>query len=110
MEQFWRATGIALGKYWKFVILACVAITAALIYGLTQIEFRQGYFEELPIADGWADVIISNGAINLCPDKLRGYREIHRTLKPGGRMQIADILVSKPVSDESKRDIDLWTG
>ena len=78
--------------------------------GLTQIEFRQGYFEELPIADGWADVIISNGAINLCPDKLRVYREIHRTLKPGGRMQIADILVSKPVSDESKRDIDLWTG
>ena len=78
--------------------------------GLRQVEFRQGYLEELPVEDGWADAVISNGVLNLCPDKLRAYGEIHRVLKPGGRMQIADILVHKPVSQEAKRDIDLWTG
>ena len=78
--------------------------------GLEQLEFRKGYFEEVPVEDGWADVVISNGAVNLCPDKLGIYREIKRLLKPGGRMQIADILVAKPVSQEAKRKIDLWTG
>jgi SAM-dependent methyltransferase len=77
---------------------------------VSQIEFRQGYFEELPIADGWADVVISNGAVNLCPDKMGAYREMHRVLKAGGRLQIADIMVHKPVSEEAKREIDLWTG
>jgi ubiquinone/menaquinone biosynthesis C-methylase UbiE len=78
--------------------------------GQAQVEFRQGYLEELPVADDWADVVISNGVVNLCPDKMRAYHEIHRVLKPGGRMQIADIMVHKPVSAEAKRKIDLWTG
>ena len=66
--------------------------------------------EELPVEDGWADVVISNGAINLCPDKETAFREVNRVLKPGGRLQIADILVSRPVSDSAKQRIDLWTG
>jgi len=77
---------------------------------LSQLEFRQGYLEQLPVDDSWADVVISNGATNLAPDKAGIYREMHRILKPGGRLQIADILVARPVSEEAKRKIDLWTG
>jgi len=77
---------------------------------LRQLRFRQGYLEEIPVDDGWADVVISNGATNLAPDKLRVYGEIHRVLRPGGRAQIADIAVAKAVSEEAKRKIDLWTG
>jgi SAM-dependent methyltransferase len=78
--------------------------------GIEQLEFRQGYLEQLPVEDEWADVVISNGVINLCPDKGATFREIHRVLKPGGRLQIADILVSRPVSNAAKQRIDLWTG
>ena len=78
--------------------------------GIEQVEFRQGYLEQLPVEDGWADAVISNGVINLCPDKGATFREIHRVLKPGGRLQIADILVSRPVSNSAKQRIDLWTG
>lgn len=78
--------------------------------GLENVEFRQGLIEDLPIEDGWADVVISNGVINLCPDKLGVYKEIHRVLKPGGRMTIADICVEKPVPEGALKDIDLWTG
>ncbi len=78
--------------------------------GLTNVEFRKGVAEALPVDDKWADVVISNGVVNLCPDKLAVFREMHRVLKPGGRLQIADILVEKPVPEEAKQDIDLWTG
>jgi SAM-dependent methyltransferase len=78
--------------------------------GLTQVEFRQGYFEQVPVDDGWADVVISNGALNLCPDKMAVYSEVYRLLKPGGRMQFGDIMVHKPVSEAAKRKIALWTG
>jgi len=78
--------------------------------GLAHLEFRQGYLEEVPVDDGWADVVISNGAANLAPDKGRIYGEMHRILRPGGRLQVADILVDRPVSQEAKRKIDLWTG
>ncbi len=66
--------------------------------------------EDLPIEDGWADVVISNGVINLCPDKIGVYRQIFRVLKPGGRMTVADICLERPVPEEALRDIDLWTG
>jgi len=62
------------------------------------------------VETGWADVIISNGVVNLCPDKLAAFREMHRVLKPGGRLQIGDILVNKAVSEKAKQNIDLWTG
>jgi SAM-dependent methyltransferase len=78
--------------------------------GLAHVEFREGYAEQLPLSDACADVVISNGVINLCPDKAAVYQEIFRVLKPGGRLQIADIIVEKPVPDAAKGNIDLWTG
>jgi len=78
--------------------------------GVENVEFREGVIESVPVDDGWADVVISNGVINLCPDKLGVYREIARVLRPGGRMMIADICIEKPVPQEALRDIDLWTG
>ncbi|MDH3237280.1 MAG: methyltransferase domain-containing protein [Deltaproteobacteria bacterium] len=77
--------------------------------GLNQVEFREGLIEDLPIEDGWADVVISNGAINLCADKRRIFSEIQRVLRPGGRLQFADIANGKPVPEEAIRNIDLWT-
>jgi SAM-dependent methyltransferase len=74
------------------------------------VEFKEGFVESLPVENGWADVVISNGVMNLCPDKVKAYGELHRVLKPGGRLQIADILVAKAVPEGAKRDIDLWTG
>jgi arsenite methyltransferase len=74
------------------------------------VEFREGYAEALPVADEWADVVISNGVMNLFPDKHAGLREMARVLKPGGRLQIGDILVAKAVPEGAKRDIDLWKG
>lgn len=78
--------------------------------GLNNIEFRQGYAEDLPVDDGWADRIISNGVINLCPDKAGTFEELKRVLKPGGWLQIGDIVNHKPVPDEARCNIDLWTG
>jgi SAM-dependent methyltransferase len=78
--------------------------------GLANVEFREGLAESLPVPDGWADVVISNGVINLVPDKVGAYREIARVLKPGGRVQVADICVEKPVPESALGDIDLWTG
>jgi arsenite methyltransferase len=78
--------------------------------GATNVEFREGFGEELPVPDGWADVIISNGVLNLMPEKKTGLAEMARVLKPGGRLQIADIMVDKPVPDGAKADIALWTG
>ena len=78
--------------------------------GLGNVEVRAGYAESLPVADGVADVVISNGVVNLCPDKQGVFREVYRVLKPGGRFQIGDILVHKEVPQEAKDDIELWSG
>lgn len=78
--------------------------------GLEQVEFRNGYGEDLPVPDGWADVIISNGVLNLMPDKSAALQEMNRALKPEGRLQIADIMVQKEVPVSAKRQTDLWTG
>jgi ubiquinone/menaquinone biosynthesis C-methylase UbiE len=74
------------------------------------VELRQGYAEALPVDDGWADVVISNGVLNLFPDKLGGLHEMARTLRPGGRLQVGDILVQRAVPEGAKRDIELWKG
>ena len=66
--------------------------------------------EELPVEDGWADTVISNGVINLCADKRAVFAEIHRVLRPDGVLQFADIANGRPVPPEALRDIDLWTG
>jgi len=83
---------------------------AAAEMGLNHVEFREGLIEDLPVGDGWADVVVSNGVINLCADKRRIFSEIDRVLRPGGRIQFADIANGKPVPEEGIRNIDLWTG
>ena len=83
--------------------------TAGLM-GLKQVEFREGLLERIPLQDGWADVVISNGVINLCADKKQAFSELWRVLRPGGSLQFGDIANGKPVPAEALRDIDLWTG
>jgi arsenite methyltransferase len=83
--------------------------TAATL-GYSHVEFRSGLAEQLPVEDGWADVVISNGVINLCADKKAVFEEIRRVLRPGGTLQFADIANGRPVPPEALRDIDLWTG
>jgi SAM-dependent methyltransferase len=83
---------------------------AALEAGLANVDVREGYAEELPVEDASADVVISNGVINLTPDKAGTMREVYRVLKPGGRFQIGDIVVHKEVPQDAKDDIDLWSG
>ncbi|MEX0985184.1 MAG: methyltransferase domain-containing protein [Actinomycetota bacterium] len=90
--------------------MVATARAAADLADITNVEFEEGYAEALPVADGWADVVISNGVINLVPDKDAAYREIARVLRAGGRIQIADICVDREVSEGAKRDIDLWSG
>jgi arsenite methyltransferase len=86
------------------------ARTSAAAADMTNVEFREGFGESLPVEDAWADVVISNGVLNLMPDKDAALREMARVLKPGGRLQIGDILVQKPVPQNAKEDIALWTG
>ena len=78
--------------------------------GSGHVEFREGLAESLPVPDGWADVVISNGVLNLLPDKLAALQEMARVLKPSGRLQIGDILVQQAVPEDAKQQIDLWTG
>ena len=83
--------------------------TATATMGLGNVEFRKGIIEDLPVEDGWADVVISNGVINLCADKRRVFNEIMRVLRPGGRLQFADIATGNTVPEAAIRNIDLWT-
>ncbi|MDP9334091.1 MAG: methyltransferase domain-containing protein [Actinomycetota bacterium] len=83
--------------------------TAAAL-GFAHVEFRDGLVEDIPVEDAWADVVISNGVINLCADKRAVFGEIHRVLRPGGTLQFADIANGRPVPPDALRDIDLWTG
>lgn len=78
--------------------------------GLDNVVFREGLAEQLPVPDAWADVVISNGVFNLCPDKRAVFTEVDRVLAPGGWLQFGDIANSKPVPAEAVQDIDLWTG
>jgi SAM-dependent methyltransferase len=77
---------------------------------LRHIEFREGMGEALPVEDAWADMVISNGVLNLMPDKGAALAEMARVLKPEGRLQIGDILVQTAVPQKSKENVDLWTG
>jgi arsenite methyltransferase len=74
------------------------------------VTFHQGFGEALPVEDAWADVVISNGVLNLMPEKAAGLGEMARVLKPTGRIQIGDILVQKEVPNSAKGDIALWSG
>ena len=78
--------------------------------GAANVEFVESEAEELPFPDGRFDVVISNGVIDLIPDKDAVFSEIFRVLAPGGRIQVADVTIQRPVSEEGRRNIDLWTG
>jgi arsenite methyltransferase len=78
--------------------------------GAANVDFVEGEIESLPFPDESFDVVISNGVIDLVPDKDAVYAEVHRVLVPGGRVQIADVTIRNPVSAEGRRNIDLWTG
>ena len=86
------------------------ARTAAEAMGATNIQFLEAEAERLPFPDGSFDVVISNGVIDLIPDKDAVFAELYRVLRAGGRMQIADVTIQNPVSAEGRRNIDLWTG
>ena len=78
--------------------------------GAENVEFVESEAERLPFDDAGFDVVISNGVIDLIPDKDAVFAELSRVLRPGGRIQIADVTIQRPVSEEGKRNIDLWTG
>ena len=86
------------------------ARAAAAEIGVTNVEFVEGEAERLPFPDESFEVVVSNGVIDLIPDKDAVFAELHRVLVPGGRMQIADVTIQNPVSEEGRRNIDLWTG
>jgi arsenite methyltransferase len=86
------------------------ARAAAAEMGATNVDFVEGDVEQLPFAAASFDVAISNGVIDLIPDKEAAFSEIFRVLRRGGRLQIADVTIQRPVSEEGRRDIDLWTG
>jgi arsenite methyltransferase len=102
-------TGSVVGVDMTVEMLVKSRQTAAAL-GLDNVEFREGLAEALPVEDRWADVVISNGVINLCADKRAVFAEILRVLRPGGWLQFADIANGRPVPPEALRDIDLWTG
>jgi arsenite methyltransferase len=86
------------------------ARAGAAAMGLPNVEFREGYAETLPLPDASADVVISNGVLNLTLDKTATLREWFRVLRPGGRLQVGDILVERPLPPDALDDLSLWTG
>jgi SAM-dependent methyltransferase len=85
------------------------ARASAQAMGLANVEFSEGLLEEMPVESGWADAVISNGVINLCPDKRRVFEEMRRVLRPGGWLQFADIANGRPVPEAALANVDLWT-
>jgi arsenite methyltransferase len=83
---------------------------SAAALGLTNVELHESLIEDLPLEDASVDVLISNGVIDLVPDKDAVFDEIDRVLKPGGRLQVADVIIHEEVSEDARKRIDLWTG
>jgi SAM-dependent methyltransferase len=90
--------------------MLATARTAAAEMGVANVEFVEAEAERLPFLDESFDVVVSNGVVDLIPDKDAVFAELHRVLEPGGRLQIADVTIQRPVSEEGRRNIDLWTG
>jgi arsenite methyltransferase len=86
------------------------ARSSALEMGLDNVELHESLIESLPLEDASVDVVISNGVIDLVPDKDAVFDEIDRVLRPGGRLQIADVIIHTEVSEDARKRIDLWTG
>ena len=83
---------------------------SATAMGFDNVELHESLIEELPVQDASVDVVISNGVIDLVPDKDAVLDEIDRVLRPGGRLQIADVIIHEEVSEDARKRIDLWTG
>jgi arsenite methyltransferase len=103
------ASGHAIGVDMTDAMVEC-ARRSAEAAGLRQVEVRKGDATALPVADGSIDVVSSNGVLNLVPEKERGFAEIVRVLKPGGRLHLADIALDVELPEDARRNIDLWTG
>jgi SAM-dependent methyltransferase len=86
------------------------ARAAAAALGFTHVDVRAGDALDLPVDSASADVVISNGVLNLAPNKRQAFGEVFRVLKPGGQFLYADIIVANELSESIRRDIDLWTG
>lgn len=86
------------------------ARSSARAAGLDHVRFEKADMAELPVNSGSADVVISNGVINLAPDKRAVFKELYRVVKRGGRVQFADIVIGRELSEAARSDIDLWTG
>ena len=86
------------------------ARTSAQQMGLANVELHESLIETLPLEDGSVDVVISNGVIDLVPDKVAVFDELDRVLRPGGRLQVADVIIHAEVSEDARARIDLWTG
>jgi ubiquinone/menaquinone biosynthesis C-methylase UbiE len=78
--------------------------------GVANVELHEALIEDVPVEDGSVDIVISNGVIDLVPDKDAVFDEIDRVLRPGGRLQIADVVIHHEVSEDARKRIDLWTG
>jgi arsenite methyltransferase len=103
------ADGAVIGVDMTPEMLAKATETAGQL-GLGNVEFRDGILEELPVEDGWADVVIANGVINLVADKAAVFAQAYRALKPRGHIQFADIANGRPLPEQAVCNIDLWTG
>ena len=103
------ATGLAIGVDMTEAMRRR-ATQGASVSGLDNVDVRSGDATRLPVDDRSIDAVISNGVLNLVPEKVLAIAEIARVLKPGGRVQIADIIIGEVLPDSALRDIDLWTG
>ena len=107
--QMTGPTGRAIGVDMTDAMLNRARVSAAEM-GLANVELHESLIESLPLADGSVEVVISNGVIDLVPDKDAVLDEIDRVLRPGGRLQIADVVIHTEVSADARKRIDLWTG
>ena len=107
--QMTGSAGRAIGVDMTPAMLDRARASAAEI-GLANVELHESLIEALPLADASVDVVISNGVIDLVPDEDAVFDEIDRVLRPGGRLQIADVVIHTEVSEDARKRIDLWTG
>ena len=103
-------SGHVIGVDMTATMLASRARESARAMGLANVELQQSLIESLPLADASVDVVISDGAIDLVVDKDAVFSEIDRVLRPGGRLQVADVDIHTEVSEDARKRIDLWTG